>query len=89
MKCRGGKKGSGAGGKGVKEMRSVRESWRVVEYLHAQSLFTLHQTAADRKRSERKEEILRKTSLRVKNGVNGDEERAEEEGREMDKKSDY
>lgn len=39
------KKGFRAGGKGVKEMRSVQESWRVVEYLHAQSLFTLHQTA--------------------------------------------
>lgn len=26
------------------------ESWRVVEYLHAQSLFTLHQAAAERER---------------------------------------
>lgn len=31
----------GGGGRGG----SVQESWRVVVYLHAQSLFTLHQAA--------------------------------------------
>lgn len=34
---------------GVKEVESVQEeSWRVVDHLHAQSLFTLHQAAAER-----------------------------------------
>lgn len=31
-------------------MGSVQESWCVVEYLHAQSLFTLHQAAVTRER---------------------------------------
>lgn len=46
-----GRKGGFRVGWGVQEeVRSVQESWRVVGYLHAQSLLTLHQAAANRER---------------------------------------
>lgn len=35
-------------------MESVQESWRVVDSLHAQSRFTLHQAAADREEGFRR-----------------------------------
>lgn len=71
-----------------REVGSVQESWRVVEYLHAQSLFTLHQAAVNRKRgmtSEKKRferkwgpegSTDRKTCKGMRgNRLNGDEEK--------------
>lgn len=43
-------------GEGKEEVGSVWESWRVVEYLHAQALFTLHQAAANKQKEKEGEE---------------------------------